>query len=339
MGTINGSEVIRWGTTSGQTGRTPTNAPVQSQRFHQRRARRPQRKRVLKLPQFQEWAHEFRTKLAFVAGVLGEPPDKQPVHAILDKFKQLKLVRGTHEQLQRNALYACYQAAHAGDPDQHSSAKERKEFRESYQALTGHLVHVNQALAFIHNHATMAQKGLAIGSVEPGNKPLPMDKAGAALAELQQLLEQYRGGLEEIQDFDHPLHITSVDFWYPPFEFSIPIYNWHNKKKNLPQVGLIFHLTYLFKYFTCPDLPENIDARFNEWRLEFYGPMLRDCGKAHTELVAPLVNAVFPKAKLSPLQVQNRLKELVSRQKSKGAKLRNQVRFIGWALVDDVPTT
>jgi hypothetical protein len=93
----------------------------------------------------------------------------------------------------------------------------------------------------------------------------------------------------------------------------------------------MFHLTYLVKYFTCPTLPEHIDARFVDWRLEFYGPMLKGSGKAHAKLVAPFVNAVF-QTNYSPLQVQNRLKELTIRKMSKGSKHRNPVRFIGWAL-------
>jgi hypothetical protein len=193
---------------------------------------------------------------------------------------------------------------------------------------------VKGTLAFLGKHSELAKKAIAVGSRERGAKAPP---AGEALLELQELLVQYLSGLEELEDFDHPAHITSADFEYPPFEFWIPIDNWVNKRRNLAQAGLIFHLTYLFRYFTSPTLPEHIDARFIDWRFEFYGPMLTGFGKAHAKLVAPLVNAVF-QTKYSPVQVRNWLKELTIRRKSKGSNLRNPVRFSGWALVDREPT-
>ena len=297
----------------------------------------PQRNRPLKRPKLEEWVAEFEKKVAFTAGERGCPPGRQPVRTILKKFEQLKLCRGTHGQLQRNALYACYQARYAANPDQHVAAAERNELREGHKALEGHLIQVNGMLAFLERHASMAKKAVAVGFGRDGNTVLPMGKAGETLQELKQVLLQYRRGLEEIEDFDHPIHITSADFEYRPFEFDIPIHVWHNKTKNLAHVGLMFHLTYLFKYFTSPNLPQRIDARFVDWRLEFNGPMLKGSGgKAHSEIVAPLVNAVF-QSRYSPLQVQNRLKDLTIRKKSKGSELRNAAIFIGWELVDEVP--
>jgi hypothetical protein len=175
----------------------------------------------------------------------------------------------------------------------------------------------------------MARKAMSVGIAQNDDIEFISKIGVKKVREIEHLLEQYRAGLEAVKDFDHPIHLSIDLFCYGPFQWGIPIEKWRFKKQNVLQAGLIFHLSYLFRYFTCAELPEPLDARFKGWELEFYGPML-ECGAPHTELVAPLVNAVF-NTKLTTTQVMHRLKDL-RRRKSKGSRHINRPAFIGWSL-------
>lgn len=272
------------------------------------------------IPSFADWEEQFKKRSAYVSG---SPPHMKAVHAVLATFDGVALSRGSHELLRRNALWACYQASHAPDPSEDHPARERRKTREARRALQGHLEEVSNVLAFIERHNDLARTAIEYGSA--GRKAKT-----AELNELRRLLKDYLAGHEEVRDADHPAHVSLSDFLYGPFEFWIPIEKWHFKAKEINQLGLMFHLIYLFRHFTCSKLPGNAEARLIGWELEFHGYMLK-CGRPHTELVAPLVNATFKKTKYSPQDVRYRVREL-TKAKTKGSRYVNSPKFLGWSL-------
>jgi hypothetical protein len=275
---------------------------------------------------FDDWQVTFKKKPAFIAGTKATPSHKRAVAEVLADIDGVPLVRGTHTVLRHNALFACYSAQYALHPSADEAANDRARLRAGHKALSQHAETVSRVLDFATKHRAMAEKAMSC-STAPNASTINPD----ALAEVEQLvteLSRYAVGLKAVMDVDHPIHITPSDFRYGPFELSVPIETWRFKLKGVNQLGLMFHLVYVCRYFTCQQLPDGIEARFDDETglLDFYGRML-DCGEPHTDLVAPLVNAVF-NTKFSALKVRDRLNDLT--RKSKGSRFPHWPRFVGW---------
>ena len=277
---------------------------------------------------FESWQLAFRKRPAFVAGTATTLAHTRLVSELLADIEDVPLARRTHAALQHNVLLACYSAELAPDPERDEAANDRARLRSDHKALLPHAQSVRRVLDFATKHREMTEKAMSC-STESNVGAISSD-GQADVEELVRLLSRYGAGLEAVMDVDHPIHIAASDFRYGPFEFDVSVQTWHFKVQDVNSVGLMFHLAYVFRYFTCEDLPENIDAQFRDDTgvLDLHGHML-DCGEPHSELVAPLVNAVF-KAKFSAARVRDRLRDLS--RKSKGSHYFNRAHFVGWAL-------
>jgi len=156
------------------------------------------------------------------------------------------------------------------------------------------------------------------------------------LERLTSLLLDLKDGLLEFQDDpDHPALISSSDFQYGPFEFDFDLnVNLKHKGtkleeegKNIIHTGLMFHLTYLFRYFTRQLVPKTSPAFFNGDILMLDMVRMIKVGKPYGQHVAALVNAVFNE-KYSTRNVKDRLDSLY--KTTPGSKTKKNPVFIGW---------
>jgi hypothetical protein len=244
---------------------------------------------------------------------------------------EVRLARGSIEVVRSNILSACFQASIAVNPDTGPEGQRRLAEKTIRNRLGDHRAEVDEVIEFLDQANDMAAKAMSCGIASPGRQPSQISKAGYDnVLALSELLIRYRAGLELVSKIDHPIHIASRDFQYGPFRFNYYIDEWKYKGGDIRHAGLMFHLSYLFRYFTCEYLPQGIECTMQSGLLRFYGPML-ECGRPHTEIVSALVDAVF-KCNLSPERVRDRLRDL-GRGASKGnrrPRSKPQIGFVGW---------
>lgn len=281
---------------------------------------------------FNDWKGLFKTRSAALCGSQATLITKCPVADILTKSSSIALARGTPTRLELNILRACFDAEMAPHPDKDEAAQHRRIFKERFRKLTDHRKDVDRVCTYLAYEGAMARKAMIHSDYSGHTSSLSASTLAAAdVDELTNLLIRYQRGLERISDFDHPAHISEEDFRYGPFELHGDLYRLLTKPKEINQTGLMFHLAYLFRYFTSQEQPpSHIDIGRDI--LDVHGVML-STGRPHLELVAPLVNAVF-KTKLSAQNVKDRLRDLY--RFSKGSHKPSNPRavkhtlFLGW---------
>lgn len=282
--------------------------------------------------QFDDWIGQFRTRPAPLYGNQATLIEKCPVAEILKRASLIKLARGTPTRLELNILRACFDAAMAPHPDEDDAAKHRRDFEERFGQLSDHRKDVDRVCAYLVDERAMARKAMTHSGRLGDTSSLSVSTvAGADVDELTKLLLRYKRGLERIGDFDHPAHISEEDFRYGPFELHDALYKLLAKPKGINQTGLMFHLAYLFRYFTSQAQPPS-HVEIGRDILDVHGVMLSK-GRPHHELVAALVNAVF-KTKLSAHNVKDRLRDLYrfskGSHKPSSPRAVKHTRFLGW---------
>ena len=280
------------------------------------------------LTPFEKWAESFRGKPAPIYTGLGKKKPK--VHEILAEFHGIELFQPNVDTLQRNALYACYQAKFCRDPNTDASAKERAGFIDSHKELPTHFNEVRSVLGYLTQYNGIPGRAMSAAVADADNKwPATQvtPQGSKKREELTSLLRLYLTGLESTKKSPRLYY-----FRIGPLEVTLSRYRWA-RKVDIRQIGLMFHLAYLFRYFTAEILPDELDVRdVGQGLLEIYGPMLKG-GDPHTELIAPLVNATFgAEAEYQSEDVRDLLNDL--NRRTKGAKLPKRPQFIGW----DLPT-
>ena len=282
---------------------------------------------------FQDWADEFKHRPASIYDVQGNLVKKCLVKDILGNVLKLKLARRDSPKLEQNVLYACFKAATAPPPDEDSAAKHREFFKEQFSLIDSHRQDVARIRDYLADQREMACKAMA--HADPPGAQRRHHVTNIVLAEVDdfmKVLSRYETGLTHIADWDHPAHISADDFRYGPFEMHNDLYEMLAKPKNINQTGLMFHLAYLFRYFTShtSSIPR-IDIGRDI--LDVQGEMLSD-GRPHHELVAPLVNAVFDLT-LSASKVKDRLRDLVrftkGSLKPENPLILKHPVFVGWS--------
>ena len=276
------------------------------------------------LTSFEKWAESFQNKPAPLYKSIGK---KKRVHEVLAEFHGIKLGRPDVATLQRNVLYACYQAKFSRDPNSDAHAKERQAFIDSHKQLPTHFKEVRSVLAYLTQYDGIPRKAMSAAVASAGNKwPVTQVTTGGTrkVEELRGLLGLYLAGLENAKK---PPRL----YYFPigPLEVSLSRYRWA-RKIDMRHIGLMFNLTFLFRYFTAETLPGELDIRdVGHGLLDINGPMLRG-GDPHTDLVAPLVNATFEATTYRSEKIRDLLNDL--NRRTSGAKFPKRPQFIGWDL-------
>ncbi len=281
---------------------------------------------------------EFKESYGWIRSVTPKSEAvKSPISQIFERVNEIPLKRGSHQQLELNLLYACYMASKAPPPDLDSSAIARRTFAAEKKVRPSVMIAISKLREYCDAHPQTAKKALAESSLP---SPLFNSPVAAAIAykfdQLKETLAELEAGLVAFEhDVDHIALISSDDFQYGPFEFHRAISDWKNKGtkkedlgKNVIQVGLMFHLTYLFRYFSSPDkttAPISLSGDI----LLLNGVQSIAIGRPYSHLVAALTNAVF-KQQFSSGDVKSRLDNLS--YVTPGAKTQRKAKplFIGW---------
>jgi hypothetical protein len=300
------------------------------------------------LSELQDWAANFKNKHYSAYAADGKLLKKRPISELLEVIKKKPLARGTHDRLVANILHACFMAADAPDPETDEAAEHRKQLTDELNRMRVHKEDVVRVRIYLDDHPDMANRAMAHASPSGAYRRHSVTKSTSSrLNDLRSMLSEYENGLHHLGDSKnlHPAHSSADDFRYGPFELDLDnndLYNLAPKLKDINQTGLIFHLTYLFRYFTTNELPPlNIEIGKFLWAqveigreiLDVSGIMLSS-GRPHADLVAPLVNTVF-KSKLSASNVKDRLRDLYrfsegTITKAKFPKARKLPLFVGW---------
>jgi hypothetical protein len=245
--------------------------------------------------------------------------------------------------LEKNLLFACYQAAHTKKPTEYSSARVRRERERMVLQIQSQMKLAKELLGFIS-----ANPNTVIGCYK-NTKGMPWKDRDLVLATpeeklgmLSGLLAEYEYGLEKDAKDELALCVTN-SYGFGPFLYDKEAsYVERREKPNVAELGLIFHLIYLFRYFTAESEPKqsknNIsDSGFFDDKLVVLGEMLDNGGKPCYTQVAALVNTTLNK-RYKPADIKLRLKDLLSpseKDKSKGYK-KKYIVFAGWEITPHV---
>jgi len=301
--------------------------------------------------EFANWSTVFVKKTTYIGMPKTECGyEATSVQKVLDSFKEIKLINGNVEMLRRNALYACYQAQRAqrfldegGIPP---SDKLRKENDLGLAALKKAIDALDQVATLLKKHEDVMILGLGFPNsfleIEPKKKiGSPSEAYRNTLFCVEKLLAVAR-------KIDHPEFVGLLNPYVDDGADPFLLYNRKETrseasgpKPNVIEVGLIFHLAYLFRYYTGGGAEQaNYIYPRDSGEFVFEGPMLRG-GEPCMDLVTPLFNATFHKVRTKSAStelIRDKLKTFLRIPTDKGYKAHSQdhvsefkeVFFHGW---------
>jgi hypothetical protein len=290
---------------------------------------------------FKSWIEQFRNIQSFVrpAGSLKKDKDsaiKRPIKETLKAIQDISVRPGLPATLELNLLYACFLASKTPPPDNDIFAQGRLALRLEREQRPEALSAISTLLDYISDNSVIVRVATALTDnpkITIAHQPTPLSVKNFEL--LQKLLRDLKQGLLELSNPRHPALITSDDFHYGPFEFDFDL-NLELKRKgtkkedlgmHMIHTGLMFHLTYLFRYFTSKIKPPRSAAFFDKDILVLDSVRMIYVGKPYGRLVAALTNAVF-KERYSSRDVKDRLDSLY--KLTPGSKTKKNPVFTGW---------
>jgi hypothetical protein len=291
--------------------------------------------------QFDNWRENFK-QTAYGVTYSKEAKEhkakaiKTSINNILNEISGIPVQRRSTETLELNLLYACFMATRTPAPELDAYAETRKELAAEKESRASAVKSLSSIQNYIDDHRAIALKAIA-QTDDPLVKvaPQPTNLSAHRLESLEKLLIDFEHGLMEFQDDpNHLALISSADFRYGPFEFDFDLNSeWKHKGTklkdegmNMIHTGLMFHLTYLFRYFTGETLPKTA-AFFSGDILVLDGVRMIYCGKPYGQHVAALINAVFNE-KYPSIAVKNNLDALY--KPTPGSKITKNPLFVGW---------
>ncbi len=289
---------------------------------------------------FCKWISKFSNKTAYVC--TKSDCVKYAINKTLAELTSIKIKTKDVNILELNILRACYLASEAEMPEKDWRAQNRNELKSFMDSLPIALQNIYLLLNFISSNKSFSAKAFAVTGSDNSKKTnteSPSDYK--KLKDLEHLLVDYESGLMDFSsDHDHVALISSSDFIYGPFEFNYDLNSeWKSKGtkssdmgKNIIEAGLMFHLAYLFRYFTMdspPVIPGQVFFDKDEILLIDSVKMLKD-GKPHFHLIANFTNAVFA-TKYSSRDIKDKLDSLLKTHSKSAPDLKIiPPVFIGW---------
>ena len=259
---------------------------------------------------FDQWKKSFlensaSLKSANYVGGVGKIPPKETI----EKIKTFELARGDHATLINNLLYACYQAEHAIDPDCAEIQIERDKYRARIKEFPDVATKIKELLKYIQENHDLVSSALKYSDMTTiGANALKISKGLESPEIIESLLTRLTDGFTQMQTAEHPgLLNFDLDYLHGPLWFlddgkrdqetgklqENTLVFPQSQKLNANQVGLIFHLVYIVRYFLVSELEPQCKARLtNVGELIDLGPMI-NCRVTKREIVAHLYNATF----------------------------------------------
>lgn len=287
---------------------------------------------------FDNWAMKFRSKHTYILDRDVEDEFvRVSLQPTLETIRKLTVEIKDAHCLEKNLIFACYQASHAKNADEYAAAIARKNREILALQMNKQKESVSNLLAFIFRNRTTA-----VGFFNKARR-MPIEGRHAVDAPasdkvdiLNSLLGEYEYGLAK--DVVNPVPIgVDAAFSYGPFLFDKEATDIVRREPpNVAELGLIFHLVYLFRYFTSKSTRQGstdtfaLHSEFFGEELRVQGEMLHAEGKPNYALVAILVNATFNK-KYRANDMKLRLKDLLAPPSNVAKKLAGKKRYIDFA--------
>ena len=267
---------------------------------------------------FKSWSAEYGKRSAFrgikAEAKWGNSTEKTPIKISLYEISEMA-TDPSPDLLISNVLYACYQAENASKLKIDPAAKRREDFKGAFDALYKHQQAIRDVADLFRRHPDAMIAALNYPSDNPlsqGDRDANVEskiKSVQTVLAIPSVLEQVLAGFHESKADDEPYFLDMVaNEVEGPFLFLNrndrrgPKSNGKRRTfQGLVRDGLLFHLTYLFRFFTRTDEEKRLNffARMTpEGRLAFLGPMI-NVGDPNRDLVAHFFNATFPAASQS----------------------------------------
>ena len=288
---------------------------------------------------FEKWADVFRTKFTFVTDSDADGKlSRVPLQQTLEKIRRTKVWANDAACLEKNLLYACYQAANTKKPEEYSAARARQGREQLLLQMKSQKKFVKGLIEFISRNPNAVMGFFSKAQKMPTDgRNMVLATSGEKLTLLTGLLTEYDYGLKKDIDIQFPLGVDT-EFRFGPFLFDKEASEIERREPpNIVELGLIFHLVFLFRYFTAESAPgasqnSSVNSEFCGDELMVRGQMLNDGGKPCYAYVAALVNATLGK-KFHPNDMKLRLKDLLALTDKASAKLagrKKYIEFAGW---------
>lgn len=289
---------------------------------------------------FLNWAGHFQQKHTYVHDANTEGGFRfAPLSELLSPIKKMRVSERSANTLERNLLYACYQAIHSKEPEDYSTTLLRRKWENTELAISSQQAYVKKLKEFSGNYPDVFVQCFYKGTPHKvGSGQVDASSRDVAIT-FQALLDEYAVGLKRVLINSAFAMGPNANFGLGPFAYDKEVREIEKRERpDVITLGLCFHLVYLFRYFTAEHPLPKQDAfsatpEFYGEELKIWGEMLpASVGKPHYAIVAALVNACF-KSKMSPDDIKLRLKDQHRPSKKVLAKLAGQNRYIsftGW---------
>ena len=309
---------------------------------------------------YKDWANDFLKSEAFKghkAEAEDAYPTGTPISRTIEKIKA-KISSPTVDLLINNLLYACYQANAALTITTDPAEMRREQFRHGHKLIGELRQGLNDVARLFESYPEVLVAALMYPDAPVGrhdrpakkyNPSVPVEHLVNAIAPaVRKIVQAYKVSQmnEDITFSDHMADCAEGQFLH-----HHRLANRNSKPgrtkdyRRHVEDGLIFHLTYIFRYFTGGDKDPYCKASISkQGELIVGGSMIR-LGEPNEAAVAHLVNAAmnrkFPKDAITGRDVKERLRGLLKPSKpSENDKLtvtddlrRNpfsDIEFVGW---------
>lgn len=252
---------------------------------------------TLNSPAYTAWVARFRQSLGTVGRA--EHQVRAPIRDTLRAVKILPVRTGSAEILVSNIEEACYLAQRCPDPRTDALSTERATWEAAFDTLPVHQAECRNIRAFMAKNRSISESAMKSG----GRK--------GQLNELIEFLDAYLLGVERVSVINHPAHIDIVlDSQFGPLILPSRLLRRRSERPsmNVRVLGLIFNLTYLFRFFSGASSARHNSTLLLDGRLIIDGPMLQ-IGQPRYSYVAALVNCVFG-SKYTARDVKEKLSDL-----------------------------
>lgn len=282
-----------------------TRTPRERKRYHLKQIRLDIQESAVSITSkaFEDWAEAF-SQLSAYRGVKAEREEgkeKTPIEDTLKKIEALANGDLSPKLLRKNVLYACYQADQTLRSGRDSGDERREEFKASFKALYAQRKTLAAVADLLAQHPEAVKVAISYFNVVSSKRTEHFSHQSVA-----RLPGTLIDALRRVNDFSalykaNPRMVTG-DMFNDCAEGPFMFFNRNDNRyrssakafsnRRLVELGLIFHLTYLFRYFSsAPDQRETQSKLKGNGELAVEGRMISG-GKNSYANIAHLLNAL-----------------------------------------------
>lgn len=293
---------------------------------------------------FPSWKKDFLNRTVAIYSDCDPTPKRIPITTII---KEISAVCGNASAVscfEHSILVACYKATYSQADGKDAIAIERNDWQASYDSIQDNIESIETVQKILQKNENFMTT--AFSHSEPRHKSATVikDEARDKFGTLSMLLQELNIGLNALQDFDHPENMNVFrDYVHGPLVLETRITVDKQKGEitkrliDARKAGLVFHLTYLFRYVSSGPYPLSTKMMTDQGCIVVTGPMISG-GKPYSQFVAALVNATLG-TRMTPKDVRQTITDLhrskiVEHDQTLGKTVvkhkKRSPQFIGW---------